>query len=202
VIAAARGRHSSAPLKAPRPASISPDDVSSFSRSSFTHRLGALVALGVCLFVLAWGGSRPAAAHGPQRHSPAPGRVKAPPATSQLLDLRVSVGLVPGTGAALSYRGTFTGPPLGRGKVSLQSMLGGGDATVTYVLSTSQGTISGAGAVTLSYNGSIITYHGTASITKGTGAYRTIQSSGLTVSGSGGLNPQKVTLRLTGKITI
>ncbi len=112
------------------------------------------------------------------------------------------MGLVPGSGATLQYRGTFTGPPLGRGKVSLRSRLGGGgDATVTYVMATSRGTVSGSASVTLTYSGTTVTYHGTASITEGTGAYREVRARGLRISGRTGLSAEHATLRLTGQIT-
>ena len=118
------------------------------------------------------------------------------------LDLRVSVSLAPGSGSTLHYRGTFTGAPLGRGKVDLRTKLGGaGDATVTYVMSTSRGTIGGAANVTLAYSGSIVTYTGIASITNGTGAYRRVRSRSLRISGHAGLTAERVTLSLAGPIS-
>jgi hypothetical protein len=153
-------------------------------RTPIAQRLAAAAALGGCLLGLA--------------------SVQAQPATAgtQPLDLRVSVGLVPGSGATLQYRGTFTGPPLGRGRVNLRSRLGGGgDAMVTYVMATSRGTVSGSASVTLTYSGTTVTYHGTASITEGSGAYRQVRARGLRISGRTGLSAEHATLRLTGQIT-
>ncbi len=157
-------------------------------RASLTHRLGTAAAVGACLF---------AAAALPQ---PAVGKGK-PMLTTRALDLAVSIGLVPGSGSTLTYKGTFTGKPLGHGTVTLGSRLGGGGATVKYVLTTGLGTISGAGAVKVIYSGSQISYDGTATVTNGTGAYRNVRSRGLRISGSGSATPDRVTLRLAGPIT-
>lgn len=158
--------------------------MSFFLRTAVAQRLAAAAALGACVLGLASVRAQPAAAG------------------TQPLDLRVSVGLVPGSGATLLYRGTFTGPPLVRGKVSLRSRLGGaGDATVTYVMATSRGTVRGFANVTLTYSGTTVIYHGTASITQGSGAYRQVRARGLRISGRTGLSAEHATLRLTGQLT-
>jgi hypothetical protein len=161
-------------------------------RASVTHRLATAAGVGACLFAVA------------ALPQPAVGKDKdkgKPAVTARALDIAVSVGLVPGSGATLNYKGTFTGKPLGHGNVTLGSRLGGGSATVKYVLSTPQGTIRGTGAVTLTYSGSQITYDGTATITKGTGVYRNVHSSGLRISGGGAVAPDHVTLRVAGPVT-
>lgn len=123
-------------------------------------------------------------------------------ARTQSLDLSVSVVRAPGSGATLKYRGTFTGAPLGRGKVSLITRLGGsGDATVSYTMTTSRGTFSGAADVTLAYHGSTVAYSGRATITKGTGAYRRLRASNLRISGQAGLTSERTTLTLAGPIS-
>jgi len=131
----------------------------SFSlRFPIARRLAVVAAVGACLLGLASARAQPAAAG------------------SQPLDLRVSVSLAPGSGAALRYRGTFTGAPLGSGKVSLVTRLGGGgDATVSY--------------------------KGVASITKGTGSYKRVRSRALHISGRAGLTAENVTLSLVGPIS-
>jgi hypothetical protein len=156
-----------------------------FSLRTFSARGLALAAvLGVCLFGLASAWAQPASAG------------------TQSMDLRVSVALAPGSGSTLEYRGTFTGAPLGRGKVDLRTRLGGaGSATVSYTMSTSRGTISGSANVTLAYSGSTVTYKGRASITKGTGAYRRVRSRTLRIAGRAGLTAERVTLSLSGPIT-
>jgi hypothetical protein len=118
------------------------------------------------------------------------------------LDLRVSVSLAPGSGSTLHYRGTFTGAPLGRGKVDLRTRLGGGgDAKVSYTLSNSRGSISGSANVTLTYSGSTVSYKGAASITRGTGSYRRVRSHTLRISGRAGLTAERVTLSLSGPLS-
>ena len=100
-------------------------------RSSLARLLVVAAAVGACLFGLASARPQPAAAGSPP------------------LNLRVSVSLAPGSGASLRYRGTFTGAPLGRGKVDLLTRLGGdGNATVTYTMSNRRGSISGSANVT------------------------------------------------------
>jgi hypothetical protein len=157
----------------------------SFSvRSSVARRLAVAAAVSACAFGLASARPQPAAAG------------------AQGLDLRVSVSLAPGSGSTLHYRGTFTGAPLGSGKVDLHTKLGGGgDATVTYTISNSRGSISGSAAVTLAYSGSTVTYKGAASITSGTGSYRRVRSRALQISGRAGLTAERVTLSLAGPIT-
>jgi hypothetical protein len=157
----------------------------SFSlRTSVARRFAVAVVVSASLLGLASAWAQPAAAG------------MAP------LDLRVSVSLAPGSGSTLQYRGTFTGAPLGHGKVNLTTRLGGGgDATVRYTMSTSRGTISGSASVTLDYSGSTVTYKGVASITKGTGAYRRVRSRNLRISGRAGLTAENVTLSLSGPVT-
>jgi hypothetical protein len=141
-------------------------------------------ALSACLLGLASARPQPAAAG------------------SQPLDLRVKVSLAPGSGATLKYRGTFTGAPLGSGKVSLVTRLGGGgDATVSYTMSNRRGSVSGSGKVTLSYRGSTVSYKGVANITKGTGSYGRVRSRSLRISGRAGLTAENVTLSLSGPIS-
>jgi hypothetical protein len=152
--------------------------------TSLARRLLVALALSACLIGLAWAKAQPAAAG------------------AQTLDLRVSVVQAPGSGAKLKYRGTFSGTPIGRGKVSLVTRLSGsGGATVTYVMRTSRGSFSGSGNVTLTYHGSTVDYRGKASITKGTGAYRHLRSNGLTISGQAGLTSERTSLRLSGPIS-
>jgi hypothetical protein len=157
----------------------------SFSlRSPIARRLALAAAVCACLLGLASARAQSAAAG------------------SQPLDLRVSVSLAPGSGATLKYRGTFTGAPLGSGKVSLLTKLGGGgDATVSYTMSNSRGSISGSARVTLSYKGSTVSYKGVASITKGTGSYKRVRSHTLHISGRAGLTAENVTLSLVGPIS-
>ena len=157
----------------------------SFPRlSSVARPLVVAAAVSACLFGLASARPQPAAAG------------------TQPLYLRVSVSLAPSSGATLRYRGTFTGAPLGHGKVNLGTRLGGdGNATVSYTMSNSRGSISGSAKVTLSYRGSDVSYKGVASITKGTGSYRRLRSRSLQIAGHAGLTAEKVTLNLIGPVS-
>jgi len=157
----------------------------SFSlRAPIARRLAVAATVSACLLGLASARPQPAAAG------------------SQALDLRVSVSLAPGSGSTLKYRGSFTGAPLGSGKVSLLTKLGGGgDATVSYTMSNRRGSISGSARVTLSYSGSTVSYKGLASITKGTGSYKRVRSRTLHISGRAGLTAENVTLSLAGPIS-
>ena len=56
-------------------------------------------------------------------------------ARSQPLNLRVTVSLVPSSGATLRYRGTFSGSPFGRGTANVRSTItGAGNAQITFEL--------------------------------------------------------------------
>jgi hypothetical protein len=154
------------------------------ARSSVARRLAVAFAISACALGLASARAQPAAAG------------------TQSLDLRVSVSLAPGSGSTLHYQGTFTGAPMGSGKVDLHTRLGGGgDAKVTYTMSNSRGTISGSADVTLAYSGSTVTYTGAASITKGTGSYGRVRSRTLRIFGRAGLTAERVTLSLSGPIS-
>jgi hypothetical protein len=152
--------------------------------SRAVRRLAAALAAGACVLGLAWSGAQPATAR------------------TQDMRLRVSVALVPGSGATLVYRGSFSGVPLGRGKVSLRTRLGGaGDATVSYRMSTSRGTFVGSARVAVSYRGSSASYRGRATITSGTGAYASLRSNALRIAGTAELSAVRVTLSLSGPIS-
>ena len=151
---------------------------------SFARRCAVVATVMACLLALASARAQPAAAG------------------TQAMDLRVSVALAPGSGSTLKYSGTFAGAPLGRGTVNLRTSLGGGgDATVSYVMATSRGTFRGSARVTLEYSGSTVSYHGKASITTGTGAYRRLRSNNLRIAGRAGLTAERVTLSLSGPIS-
>jgi hypothetical protein len=185
--------------------------VFSFVRPSLARRLGTATAIGVCLIGLGAARAQPAGANKGQAggakgqaggaKGQAGGGAATRPAAPQLLDLSVSVSPVPGSGATLNYRGTFSGAPLGHGTVTLATKLVGGNATFAYVLTTAKGTLRGSGTVTLSYAGSTVNYSGTAIMGKGTGAYRTMRATGLSISGSSVVTSQHTTLMLTGPFT-
>jgi hypothetical protein len=132
------------------------------------------------------------------------GLVRALPAAAreQPLNLKVTVSLVPGSGATLRYRGTFTGTPFGRGTANLRTTISGaGIAQVSFELTTSRGRISGSGKILLTYSDDDLVCRGTATITGGTGAYTRIRARDLRISGSTPIRSRTSTLSLTGKIT-
>jgi hypothetical protein len=144
-------------------------------------RLAASVSLGVCLLgvVEAAAGAR-----------------------TQQVNLNVTAHLVPAAASTLHYRGTFTGAPFGRGRVNVSAkMSGAGDANVTFTLSTSRGTMRGAGRATVTYRGTTAIVVGTVSLSRGTGAYRRFRAPSLRLSGSTVAADLLSKMRVTGAYT-
>jgi hypothetical protein len=118
------------------------------------------------------------------------------------LDIAADVTLVPGGGAILKQRGTFSGSPLGKGTVTLRTTIGAGSgATFSFEMFNARGRVHGSGDVALDFKGSTIIYHGTAKITKGRGAFRTLRARRLRVSGSGPLSGETFHVALAGPVT-
>jgi hypothetical protein len=129
-------------------------------------------------------------------------RPPAAPAVTSELDVAASVRLIPGRGATLAQRGTFTGAPLGRGSIRLSTRLGQGSGAVfSFVMSTRRGTLRGSGNIALSFSGSTVGYSGTASITQGTGAFARYRARGLRVSGREQSDADTFRFRMTGRVT-
>jgi hypothetical protein len=123
-------------------------------------------------------------------------------ARSQPMDLRVTVALVPATGSALHYHGSFTGAPFGRGVTDVTTTLNGsGSSHLTFTLSTRQGSVRGSADATITYRGDTAICRGTARIDSGTGAYSRYRARGLRISGTTSATAEKSTLRLNGTIT-
>jgi hypothetical protein len=124
------------------------------------------------------------------------------PAREQSLNLRVTVALVPGSGATLRYRGTFSGSPFGRGTANVRSTItGAGNAQLTFELSNARGSVSGTAKATITYHKNTVDFRGTADITKGTGAYARIRGRGLRITGTSAIGSKDTTLTLSGTIT-
>jgi hypothetical protein len=126
-----------------------------------------------------------------------------PPAVAaeQPFDVTASVKLIPGRGVTLVQRGTFAGSPLGRGRIRLRTRLGQGDGAVfSFVMRTRRGTLHGSGSVALEFRGPSVVYDGTADITKGTRTYSRHRAHGLRVSGSGKLEGDDFSFKLSGRI--
>jgi hypothetical protein len=144
-------------------------------------RLAAALSLGVCLL-----GVGETAAH----------------ARARPLNLRVTARLVPGSGSALHYRGTFTGAPFGRGRVDVRAkMSGAGNADIRFTLSNGRGVMRGAGRALVTFRGSTATVRGTLSITGGSGAYRRVRARTLRLAGSSAAADTLSTMRVTGAYT-
>ncbi len=123
-------------------------------------------------------------------------------ARSLSLDINGSARVVPGNGTALKQVGTFSGRPFGQGTLRLTTRLGQGKgAAFTFSLTTSRGSVSGSGTIALKLGKKLVSYHGTASITSGTGAFRSYRARNLRVTGSGGLTAKSYPIHLTGSLT-
>jgi hypothetical protein len=126
-------------------------------------------------------------------------RPPAATAAGQRVDIAADLTLIPGGGAVLRQRGTFAGAPLGKGTLTLRTTVGGGDgATFSFEMFNARGKIHGSGNVALDFKGATISYHGTAKITQGSGAYKSVRASRLRVSGSGPLSGETFHVRLAG----
>ena len=118
------------------------------------------------------------------------------------LDISGKVKLLGGGGAVMRQKGTFSGSPLGSGNISLSTMIGTGKgATFTFDLANGRGSVHGTGNVALSFPGTKITYSGTAKITQGSGAFRTMRAGNLKVTGNGQLSGDTFNVRLTGTVS-
>jgi hypothetical protein len=110
--------------------------------------------------------------------------------------------VVPGNGTTLNQVGSFSGAPFGSGSLRLRTRIGQGQgATFTFSLTTKRGSVSGSGTIALEFGKTTVSYHGTASITSGTGAYRSYRARNLRVTGNGALTAEKYPISLTGSLT-
>jgi hypothetical protein len=123
-------------------------------------------------------------------------------ARSLPVDISGSARVVPGNGTALTQVGTFSGRPLGQGSLRLSTRIGQGKGAVfTFTMTTGRGSVSGSGSIALKLGKKLVTYHGTASITSGTGDFRSYRAKNLRVTGSGGLTAKSYPIHLTGSLT-
>ena len=82
----------------------------------------------------------------------------------------------PGTPGQIEDRGTVTGSPFGRGRVTLIGSLAGGRFDGGFRMAFKRGSITGTALMPFAISGNNIAFNGTARITGGTGAYRGITS--------------------------
>jgi len=123
-------------------------------------------------------------------------------ARSVSVNIKGSARVVPGNGTALNQVGTFSGRPLGKGTLRLTTRLGQGKGAVfTFSMTTSRGSVSGSGTIALKLGKKLATYHGTANITSGSGAFRNYRARNLRVTGQGGLTAQRFPIHLIGSLT-
>ena len=117
-------------------------------------------------------------------------------------NIKAKVHMLAGGGSALTQAGTFTGAPMGRGKVRVRTNVGQRSGSViNFVLSNSRGTLRGTSDCEVTFKGSQVRYTGTAKITGGTGAYRGMRSSRLRVNGHGDLADENFLVTLTGRVS-
>jgi len=123
-------------------------------------------------------------------------------ARSLPVNINGSARVVPGNGTALNQVGTFNGRPFGQGTLRLTTRLGQGKgAAFTFSMTTSRGSVSGSGTIALALGKKLVTYHGTANITSGTGAFSSYRARNLRVTGRGGLTAKTYPIHLTGSLT-
>jgi hypothetical protein len=123
------------------------------------------------------------------------------PAAVRPFDIRADVKMLPGGGSTLVQVGRFSGKPLGRGKVRVRTYVGQGRGSVVrFRLSTSRGSVTGTGDCAVRFSGSLILYNGTAKVTGGTGAYRTMRGDNLRVTGRGELSGDRFVVRVSGRV--
>ena len=117
------------------------------------------------------------------------------------LKITAKVHMLAGGGSTLTQAGTFTGAPMGHGKVRVRTNVGRRRGSIiTFVFSNSRGTLRGRSDCAVTFKGSQVRYGGTAKITGGTGAYRGMRSSRLRVSGHGELADENFLVSLTGQL--
>jgi len=118
------------------------------------------------------------------------------------IDITGQARVVPGNGTTLKQVGSFTGAPFGGGNMQLTTRIGQGQgATFTFSLSTKRGSVSGSGTIALKFGKTTVSYHGTANITSGAGAYRSYRARNLRVTGNGALTAKNYPIRLSGSLT-
>lgn len=142
-----------------------------------------LMSLVACGLALAAAG--PAGAHGAVRPLSIDGRVH----------------MLPGGGSTLLQRGTFSGTPLGNGRLDVRTAIGRGrGALVNFLMTTSRGSVRGFGNVAVTFRGSMVIYHGTARIARGSGAFRGMRARRLRVSGRGELSGNTFAVHIRGRV--
>jgi len=111
------------------------------------------------------------------------------------------VRMLDGGGTVLRQTGSFAGAPFGRGRADIRSAVGKGrGAKVTFVLSSSAGTVRGTGDVSLTFSGADVRYAGTAAIVSGTGRFRGVHSRRLRFDGGGDMSGDHFRVTLSGRV--
>jgi hypothetical protein len=132
----------------------------------------------------------------------APGSVVASPApggSSPPFAVYAKVRLRPQAGADLVQAGTFSGTPLGLGRVVVRTRLNGlGGATVDFLMTNDGGSLRGSGTVAVTFKGTVVSYAGSARILSGTGDYASVRASHLRVQGSGSISGDTFSVAVTG----
>ncbi|WP_320670853.1 hypothetical protein [Patulibacter defluvii] len=101
----------------------------------------------------------------------------------------------------IEQRGSVRGTPFGSGSLTLRSKLAARKKLAFSVrFSTRAGAVVGSGTATVSTSGSRSSFRGTLRITGGSGRYRGISRSTLTVSGSGDSSSRSTTVRFSGRV--
>ena len=121
---------------------------------------------------------------------------------TQRLDITGRVNAPDSRGATLRQSGPFQGSPLGAGTVNVTTAIGKGKgARVSFRMFNRHGQVWGTGDVKLTFNGSRVSYTGTARITGGSGAFSRIRASRLRLTGGADLGGTSFPLRLSGLVS-
>lgn len=107
--------------------------------------------------------------------------------------------LVSKKGVAFVQEGTVTGTL--NGTMRLDARLGGKGVEGTFVVTLPDGTLTGSASAALALKGAFADFKGTATISRGTGAYKKLQPAQVAFSGSVKADASSSTVKLNGAIS-
>ncbi|MGA9857943.1 MAG: hypothetical protein WBQ18_08765, partial [Solirubrobacteraceae bacterium] len=136
--------------------------------------------------------STPGAAHVPAR------RPAVYAATKHAVNLTWIAHVTARHGWTYIEHGSVTGPPIGSATVILQARLTASGVTTLFTIGGSGGSITGRSETAVHLSSGSVLYRGTASLNGGTGRYRHLRLSQLTVTGKGNLKGSQTVLILAG----
>lgn len=101
----------------------------------------------------------------------------------------------------IEQRGTVSGKPFGKGSLTLRSKLvARKKLSFSVRLRTAKGTVTGNGTATVKASGNRSSFRGTLRILAGSGAYRRISRTTITVAGTGDSTSRSTAVRFSGRV--